>query len=607
MSQSFGVRVLDDGVVEGHQTVSLLLSEPTGGATLGTLARSVLTIQEDNPVVQFSAASYSAPESAPRATITVKRSGPTGESVSVAYFTSDGTARAGFQYAATSGTLTFGPGVTTRTFVVPIENDSVHETGESVLLSLRNPSAGAALGQQSTAVLSIGDNDRAGTIGFSVASYKASETAGSATITVKRTGGVASNVTVEYATSDGTAQDGVNYRAQSGTLIFEARATLKSFTIPILDTHSPAGDLTVNLGLRDATGGATLGTNHTAVLTILSDDPLLTFGAPAYSVGEAGPFATITVKRSGPKTGTVTVDYATSDGTATAGLDYAEASGTLTFESNVSAKTFTVPVFKSSELEGDQTVNLALGNPGGGSALGTPSTAVLTIKTDDPSVAFSSASYSVAEAAPQATITVRRSLPATGTLAVDYATSDGTARDGTNYTGVSGTLTFARGAVSKTFTVPIINGTADEASETVNLTLSGAVNANLGTPATAVLTIADNDVAGKVQFEVAAYSVKETAGGVTIAVTRVGGTASDVTVDYATADGTARAGTNYTATTGRLTFGQGQATQTFAVEVLDDGVHGRNLTVDLRLSNPGGGAAAGTPPAAVLWIVDANP
>src|SRR4029450_1757824 len=103
------------------------------------------------------------------------------------------------------------PGVTTRTFSVPIENDSVHETGETVLLSLRDASPGAPLGQQSAAVLSVGDDGHVGTFPFSMANYKVSEKAGSVPITIKRIGGTASGVTVDYATEDGTAHDGVNY------------------------------------------------------------------------------------------------------------------------------------------------------------------------------------------------------------------------------------------------------------------------------------------------------------------------------------------------------------------------------------------------------------
>jgi Calx-beta domain len=155
--------------------------------------------------------------------------------------------------------------------------------------------------------------------------------------------------------------------------------------------------------------------------------------------------------------------------------------------------------------------------------------------------------------------------------------------------------------------VPIINDSADEVSGTVNLALSQPTNANLGTPSEAVLTIADNDVAGKVQLSAAAYSVSEKGSTATVTVTRTMGAAGDVTVPYTTANGTALAGTNYTGTSGVLTFDQGETAKTFTVDVLDDGVVTGNKTVLLKLGAPGGGAALGTRASAVLWIVDGGP
>jgi hypothetical protein len=607
-TQTFSIPIHHDGsAVNPNATVGLLLSEPGGGGTLGAYSTAVLNILENNPVVQFAAANYSVPEYFPRAAITVKRFGPPAGTVTVEYKTSDGTAVAGTSYTAAAGTLTFGPGIMARTFYVSIKNDTTHDASETVILSLSNPSTNAALGYLQTAVLSIGDNDPAGAIAFTTAGYGVGETAGSATVTVKRTGGSASGVTVRYQTSDGTAQAGVNYVAANGTLSFGPGVVVRSFPITILDTGVPAGDQTVKLTLTDPTGGATLGPLANALLTIRSDDPLLQFSAASYAVGESGPSAFITVRRSGPMAGTVTVDYETSDGTAYAPTDYTSVAGTLTFAPNVIVQTFKVPVSNSALVETNETVNLTLSNPGGGAALGARDNAVLTIRTDDPRVAFRAAKYVVAEAARGATITVGRSLPVTKTVTVDYATSDGTAKDGQNYTGVSGTLTFLPGIVTRTFVVPIVNDSADEVSETVNLALSQPTNANLGTPSEAVLSIADNDVAGKVQFSAAAYSVSEKGGTATVTVTRTMGAAGDVTVPYETANGTASAGTNYTGTSGVLTFDQGEAAKTFTVDVFDDGVVTGNKTVLLKLGAPGGGAALGIRASAVLWIVDGGP
>ena len=111
-----------------------------------------------------------------------------------------------------------------------------------------------------------------------------------------------------------------------------------------------------------------------------------------------------------------------------------------------------------------------------------------------PSVAFSSANYSVGEGDRNATIDVNLSAASTQTVTVHYATSDGTANAPGDYTATSGTLTFAPGDTSKSFKVPIVDDALVEGPETVNLTLSNPGNATLGSPSAAVLTIIDNDM-----------------------------------------------------------------------------------------------------------------
>jgi hypothetical protein len=171
-------------------------------------------------------------------------------------------------------------------------------------------------------------------------------------------------------------------------------------------------------------------------------------------------------------------------------------------------------------------------------------------------------------------------------VTVDYATSDGTATAGSDYLAASGTLTFAPGVVSQTFTVPLLADTFDELDETVVLTLSEPSNAGLGFPNPATLTIVDTNIPPTVQFEAAIYTVLEGAGTATVTVTLNVASAQQVTVDFATTDESASAGEDYTAASGTLTFASGETSQTFTVAILDDFFVETDETVLLNLANP---------------------
>src|SRR5439155_196415 len=271
-------------------------------------------------------------------------------------------------------------------------------------------------------------------------------------------------------------------------------------------------------------------------------------------------------------------------------------------------KTFTIPIVNDTLAENDETVNLTLSNPTGG-ALGETATAVLTIVDNDTAgtLQFGQANYSVTEGTASVTITVIRTDGTASKVTVNYATSNGTATAGSDYTAKSGTLTFAAGQTSKTFAIPIVNDTLHESDETVNLTLSNPTGgATLGTPDTAVLTIIDNDSGGVLQFSSATYSVNEgvLSGKAIIKVTRSGGSASGVSVDYTITDGTAVSGTDYNATNGTLIFAAGQTSKTFTIDIINDPVDEPNKTVNLALLNPQGGAILGLRDTAVLTIVD---
>lgn len=222
--------------------------------------------------------------------------------------------------------------------------------------------------------------------------------------------------------------------------------------------------------------------------------PVVSFAQSSYTVGESEGSVTITVTLSPSWSKTVTVQYATVDGTAVSPGDYGSTSGTLTFSPGQTSKTFTVSIVNDTLAEATETFQAKLSNPVN-AVLGTTPTTVSIIDDDGtpPTVQFSSATYSAQENAGSATITVTLSGSFGKPVTVDYATSDGLAMSPEDYSAVSGMLSFKPGETSKTFSVPIVNDAIPEIDETVNLTLSNPSNATLGSPSAATLTIVDND------------------------------------------------------------------------------------------------------------------
>ena len=264
-----------------------------------------------------------------------------------------------------------------------------------------------------------------------------------------------------------------------------------------------ADSATTTLTFRDVslvTDNVDLTLDNVRVTTTTASGGALQFSATTFSVAENGGTATITVTRTGGSAGAVGISFATSNGTAT-NADYTPVNQTVTFAAGDTAnKTVSIPIQNDALVEGSETVNLTLSSPTGGATVGSPATAVLTIIDDDVASAgtlqLSAATYSVAENGGSATITVTRTGGSAGAVGVSFATSNGTAT-GADYTTINQTVTFADGdTANKTISIPIQNDALVEGNETVNLTLSSPTGgASLGSPATAVLTITDDDSA----------------------------------------------------------------------------------------------------------------
>jgi subtilisin family serine protease len=603
-AKTFTVAAVDDAAAEGNESINLSLSAPGGSATLGTTRTAVLNILDNDNApgsVAFTAATASLAETGGAITVSVARTGGSFGAASVSYATANSSATAGGDYVASSGTLSWASGdSTTKTIRVTVLNDSLAEASETFQIRL-TAASGASLGAVSTSTVTIADDDSPspnGTLQFTAASLSVAENGGSATITVSRTLGSVGAVSVSYATANGTATAGSDYTASSGTLNWaNGDSASKSFTVPILDDATAEAGETISLSLSGISGGAVLGSNRAQSLTIADNDGLpgtLALSAATASVPESGGSVSLTVTRTGGSTGAASVQYATFNSSAVAGSDFAASSGSLTWANGDSAaKTIRITIFNDTLADANESFQLRLSNAAGAS-LGSVTQAVVSIADDDTasvngSFVFTAGSQSIAENGGSATITVRRTQSFVGAVTVGYSSANGSATAGSDYSAVSGTLSWADGeSANKTFTVPINDDASAEAAETINLSLSNATGgAVLGSARTMSLSITDNDgLPGALSLAAASYTVSEAGGAISVVINRSGGSTGAVSVAYTTANGSARAGSDYNAAGGTLVWSNGDAApKTIRIPILNDTLRESAETILVRLGN----------------------
>lgn len=224
---------------------------------------------------------------------------------------------------------------------------------------------------------------------------------------------------------------------------------------------------------------------------------------PSFSINDRsateGGIANFTVTRAGPTSGTYTVNYATADNTATAGSDYTAKSGTLTFVDGVSTQTVSVTTLQDSIAESNETFYVNLSAPSGGATI-SDAQGVGTIIDDDSPLTCSGVTFTIGNAnsavteGQPLTFTVTKSGTATGSCSVDYATQDGTATAGSDYTATSGTLAFSATQTSQNVLVPTIDDRLVENTESLFLGLSNATSgATIASPPLGEGLILDND------------------------------------------------------------------------------------------------------------------
>ena len=365
-------------------------------------------------------------------------------------------------------------------------------------------------------------------------------------------------MTVGYSVNGGSATGGgVDYTLAAGTLTFAPGVTSQNISLAVVNDTTDEIDETIQVTLSSPTN-ATVGSIATHTYTILDDDPLPSLAINNVIVieGNSGTTnANFTVTLSPASGKTVTVNYATADGTATAPADYAALpTTTLTFNPGETTKTITVVVNGDLVDELDETFTVNLSNPTNATLSTGTGTGTITDDDRPPTVTLSLTGSPMAEAGGVATVTATLSAVSSQTVTVNLAFS-GTATLTSDYTRSGTAIVIPPGSTTSTITLTAVQDSLDEVDETIVVDISSVTNGTESGAQQVTAIITDDDGP---TLSINSVTVNEGNTGSTVTanfgVSLSAASPQVITVNYATADGTATAGSDYVAKSGTLTF-----------------------------------------------------
>ncbi len=542
--------------------------------------------------------------------------GTTSGSFTVDFATANNTAVAPGDFTASSSNITF-PGTTlsTQTISIPIIDDNFVENTETFFVNISNPSDGSVSITDTQGIGTINDND---TASIAINDVTVNEGSGTATFTVTLSGAnVSGGFSIPFTFADGSATDPADYTAAGSTaspINFAGNiGETQQITVPIVDDTVFEGDHNFFVNLGAASNPLVTIADNQGEATIQDNEAGISIG-DLVSINEAAGTATFIVTHSGANvSGGFTISYTTANNTATAPGDYTTTSSPplLNF-SGTSGETqnIVVPIINDTTAEATESFFVNLSSPSNPVVIITDAQGEGTIIDNDlASIAIND--VTVNESAGTATLTITLSgANVSGGFSIPYTLANGTATDPADYTSAGATaspINFV-GNIGETqqITVPIIDDSDLEGNHNFFI--------NLGTPSNTLVTVADNQGEVTIQDNDAGISIGdlvsigEASGTATFTVTHSG---ADVpggfTISFATADNTAVAPGDYTATSSPplLSFsGTSGETQNITVTIINDTDTEGNESFFVNLSSPSSPAVTITDSQGVGTIID---
>ncbi|MFZ6801429.1 retention module-containing protein, partial [Undibacterium sp. Di24W] len=591
------VAIANDGLIEGTESLSLAAST---ASNTGVVTGSGVIIDSVAPTISI-AGPLEVSESAGVATFTVTLSSASTAPVSVNYATTNGTAIAGSDFTAVVGSIVFAPGETNKTISVPITADRVFEGAENFSVNLSNPS-NAVVANASSSV-TIRDS---GLVVDSVSDATVAE-GGNLVFTVSLNGTSTTPTLVNVNAASGTATLGVDTGRQEfsvnggaswstlngpvtvppGVSSFQVRiATLTDNLVEGAETLTLSAGTSQNISPAAGTGTIT----ESTLITVSISGP--------GDVNEGAGTVSYTISLSAASQLPVTVNYGTSNGTALAGSDYSAATGSITFAPGETSKTITVSIINDSIFEGPENFNVSLSAATNATiATGNVGTTIhddgtgLGGNDDDRIVVVSVSSPTVVEGN-NLVFTVSLNGVSAGTVPVSVNAASGSATlgldtrgqefsldGGATWSTLTGSVAVPAGVSNFLVRIPTVIDGLLEGDETLSLAAATAQNTS---PVIGIGTITDGAVS-TINLS-GPVTVDESAGTISYTISLSAPNNAPVSVNYTTNNGTALAGSDYTSTSGSVTFAPGEISKVITVSITDDLLVEDSETFQVKLS-----------------------
>ena len=604
--------LVDNVDEEDTETFDVALINVVNATTNSSDDNRRVTINDIDDEPTVSIADVTVDEGAGTATITATLTGQSTRTIEFDVSTSNGTAVEPQDYQRLNNVgLTIAPLGSQVTTTVTIVDDSLDEANETFTVSIPNGSLTNVSAGDTTATITITDNDNAPTVSIEDA---AAVTEGqTANFTVRLSAVSGQQVQVTAISTGGSAQSGTDFTAVNETVTIAAGQLTATVEVDTINDNLDEEDqetfevrisLPVNATLDDVQGAGRINDNDNAPTVVIGNSTITEGNGGTNTIRFPLTFSAISGRN-------ISLQATTADGTARDGRDYTAKTATITVpagtDTNANPITFDVVINADDVHEASTeafTVNLTA--PVNVTINDGDATGTINDDDDQPTMSIADATLDPeANANMEFLVTISRPSEFAATASFE-AIQTGSATAGTDFIQQSGQVFVP--ALSQTFTIriPVISDAINESDETFLVRLTNPSECSL-LDSEATGTIVDDD--GAPSFIFGNIEVNEQASTASFSLALSASSGLDASVDFTTQAGTARLGDDFTSVGGTATILAGQLTTNIVVPIINDNLDEDDETFTVVLSNPrnAGLNAQNTTATATIRDNDASP